>query len=258
LHHLTYSLRYGLSLPLLLAGAAGAVALALREPRRAALLFAFPIFYFSVAGSFGNLFFRYMIPVVPFLVVAAAWLMTTTIRRLTPSGPVIAAAAALVALPSAISVIQFDRIASATDNRVLVAEWFSRHVKPGESVLQSGSIYGYAQIDNRIWTVWTWDRARKAFIVQNRRTVGRPDWILLQESPLPSLTQDVVTEFLKDDYEFVREFTAYRPGASRVYDQQDAFFIPFAGFSGVTRPGPNFTLYRRSSAILKDDGRIGP
>jgi hypothetical protein len=161
-------------------------------------------------------------------------------------------------LPSTISVIQFDRIASATDNRVLVADWFSRHVKPGESVLQSGSIYGYAQIDNRIWSVWTWDRARKAFIVQNRRTVGRPDWILLQESPLPSLTQEVVTEFLKEDYEFVREFTAYTPGTTRVYDQQDAFFIPFAGFSGVTRPGPNFTLYRRSSTILNDDRHIGP
>lgn len=258
LHHLTHSLRYGLSLPLLLAGVAGAIALGLREPRRAALLFAFPIAYFAVAGSFGNLFFRYMIPMVPFLVVAAAWLVTTTIRRLTPSGPAIAVAAALLVLPSAISVIQFDRIASATDNRVLVADWFSRHVNPGESVLQSGSIYGYAQIDNRIWSVWTWDRARRAFIVDNRRTVGRPDWILLQESPLPSLTQDVVTEFLKDDYEFVREFTAYTPDTSRVYDQQDAFFIPFAGFSGVTRPGPNFTLYRRVSTTVKDEGRIGP
>ena len=141
---------------------------------------------------------------------------------------------------------------------MIVAEWFSRHVKPGESVLQSGSIYGYAQIDNRIWSVWTWDRARKAFILQNRRTVGRPDWILLQESPLPSSTQDVVTELLKDDYEFVQEFTAYTPVKSRVYDRQDAFFIPFTGFSGVTRPGPNFTLYRRSSTSLKDEGRIGP
>ena len=257
-HHLTYSLRYGLSLPLLLAGVAGAIALGLREPRRAALLFAFPLVYFAVAGSFGNLFFRYMIPVVPFLTVAAAWLVTTAIRRLTPSGPAVAAAAALLMLPSAISVIQFDRIASATDNRVIVAEWFSRHVSPGESVLQSGSIYGYAQIDNRIWSVWTWDRFRKAFIVQNRRTEGRPDWILLQDSPLPSLTQDVVTEFLKEDYEFVREFPAYTPGRRRVYDQQDAFFIPFAGFSGVTRPGPNFTLYRRSSTGLKDEGRSGP
>jgi 4-amino-4-deoxy-L-arabinose transferase-like glycosyltransferase len=258
LHHLTYSLRYGLSLPLLLAGLAGAIALAVRDPRRAAVLFAFPLVYFAVAGSFRNLFFRYMIPVVPFLVVAAAWLVTAAVRRVTQSGLALAVAAALVVLPSAMSVVEFDRIASAADNRVLVAEWFARHVRPGDSVLQSGSIYGYAQLDNRVWTVWTWDRFRKAFIVQNRRAVGRPDWILLQESPLPSMTQDVVTEFLNEDYQFVREFAAYVPRNGRVYDIQDAFFIPFTGFSGVERPGPNFTLYRRSSASLKNAGRTEP
>ena len=114
LHHLTYSLRYGLSLPLLVAGVAGVIALGVREPRRAALLFAFPLMYLAVAGSFGSLFFRYMIPVVPFLALAAAWVVTASIRWLIPSGPAVAAAAALVVLPSAISLIQFDRIASAT------------------------------------------------------------------------------------------------------------------------------------------------
>ena len=111
---------------------------------------------------------------------------------MTASKPALALAATLIVLPSAASVVQFDRIASATDNRVIVADWFARHVPPGDSVLQSGSIYGYAQIDNRVWTVWTWDRYRKAFMVQDRRAAGRPDWILLQESPLPSMTQDVV------------------------------------------------------------------
>jgi hypothetical protein len=30
-----------------------------------------------------------------------------------------------------------------------------------------------------------------------------------------------------------------------VYDQQDAFCLPLAGFSGVGRPGPNLYVYRR-------------
>lgn len=30
-----------------------------------------------------------------------------------------------------------------------------------------------------------------------------------------------------------------------VYDQQDAFFLPIAGFSAVERPGPNISIYRR-------------
>ena len=74
-------------------------------------------------------------------------------------------------------------------------------------------------------------------MVQNRRAAGRPDWILLQESPLPSLTQDVVTAFLKEGYDVAWQFTAFSPRDGRVYDRQDAFFIPFAGFSGVARPG---------------------
>jgi uncharacterized membrane protein len=258
LHHLTYSLRYGVGLPLLLTGLAGAIALSVREPRPAALLFAFPVAYFAVAGSFGNLFFRYMIPIVPFLVVGAAWLVTTTVRRVTASTPALAVVATLVVLPSAASVVQFDRIASATDNRVIVADWFARHVPPGASVLQSGSIYGYAQIDNRVWRVWTWDRYRKAFMIQDLRAEGRPDWILLQDSPLPSMTQDVVNAFLAEGYDAAWQFTAYSPRGDRVYDRQDAFFIPFSGFSGITRPGPNFTLYKRAVATLKHEERSGP
>ena len=39
---------------------------------------------------------------------------------------------------------------------------------------------------------------------------------------------------------------AYTPDPTRVYDMQDAFFIPFAGFRGVERPGPNFLIYRKN------------
>jgi 4-amino-4-deoxy-L-arabinose transferase-like glycosyltransferase len=258
LHHLAYSLRYGVGLPLVIAGTVGAVVFGMRQPTTAAILFAFPVAYFIVAGSFRNLFFRYMIPIVPFLVVAAAWLVTDTVRRVSASRAALALAASLVVLPSAVSLVQFDRVASATDNRVLVAEWFARHVPQGDSVLQSGSLYGYAQIDNRVWTVWTWDRYRKAFMVQNRRAAGRPDWILLQESPLPSMTQDVVAGFLKEHYDVAWRFTAFSPREGRVYDLQDAFFIPFTGFSGIVRPGPNFTLYKRTTASLNHDGRTGP
>jgi hypothetical protein len=31
-------------------------------------------------------------------------------------------------------------------------------------------------------------------------------------------------------------------------DQQDGFFVPFAGFDGVRRPGPNFRLYKNIGA----------
>ena len=36
--------------------------------------------------------------------------------------------------------------------------------------------------------------------------------------------------------------------AGRVYDQQDAFFLPLSGLAGVSRVGPNIEVYRRASS----------
>jgi len=30
-----------------------------------------------------------------------------------------------------------------------------------------------------------------------------------------------------------------------VYDQQDAFYVPFANFASVSRPGPDIQIYER-------------
>jgi hypothetical protein len=35
------------------------------------------------------------------------------------------------------------------------------------------------------------------------------------------------------------------PAGSGIYDRQDAFFLPIAGFTGVARPGPTVLIYRR-------------
>jgi hypothetical protein len=46
-------------------------------------------------------------------------------------------------------------------------------------------------------------------------------------------------------YELRRTFHAVNMLAPHVYDQQDAFFLPLSGFSGIGRPGPNISIYRR-------------
>lgn len=266
-HHLKLSLRYGLGWPLLATGFAGALLIVVREPRVAALLLAFPVSYYLVAGSVRNLFFRYVIPIVPFLCLTASRFVTVAVRaaarKLRAERPTLisaatAAAAALVVLPSAISTVAFDRILAAADNRVLIADWIKKHIPPGDSILQSGSPYGYVQLDKHEYVLWVWDRARHAFVVNGRRATGRPDWILLQDSPLPSTTQDFVKQLLNNGYDFAWQFTAVAPSTDRVYDLQDAFFVPFSGFSGVRRPGPNFTLYKRSMRFSFDGSPSSP
>ncbi|HTL01135.1 MAG TPA: glycosyltransferase family 39 protein [Vicinamibacterales bacterium] len=244
MHHLDFSLRYGLGLPLLAAALAGTVVTLWFEPRLGLLLFTFPISYFIVAGSVRNLFFRYVIPMVPFLCIAAARLVTRFVKR----DALVAVVAALLVLPSAVSSIRFDRIVSQTDNRVVVARWFDEHVPAGDSVLLTGSRYGYVQFTRDRYKAWVWDAPRQMFVtdLDRKAAVGQPDWILVQNSPLPSETQPEAEEFLKSGYALIQNFRAFSPDDDRVYDQQDMFFAPFAGFGGVERPGPNFSLYKRS------------
>ena len=263
IYHVQYSLRYGIGLPMLVASVIGMGMLLWEQPRVGLLFLSFPIAYFLVAGSVRNLFFRYAIPLVPFLSVTAAravtwlagklWALLARDRR-SPIRPyaryaLTAALALAVVTPSAVSTYQFDRIAGNTDNRVVVARWFDAHVPAGSSVLMSGSKYGYVQFTReKNYNAWLWDRDRLIFVPDKHPEVGRPEYILLQESPLPSETQPVVTDYLKGDYQLVERFQAFSPDDARVYDVQDAFFIPFHGFHGVERPGPNYTLYKRGSS----------
>jgi hypothetical protein len=261
LYHLTFSLRYGMGVPLLVAGLAGAVLLLWREPRTGLLLLSFPVAYYIVAGSIRLLFVRYALPIVPFVCVTAAylvcssatWMASRIARSLDQVKPLAAAVAgalaAAIVWPSAADVWGFDRIINATDNRVVVAQWFFDHVPAGTTVLQAGSRYGLVQFwDRRFpYKEWRWDGVRQVFILDGTKRFSRadrPDWIIVQDSPLPSTTQPIVKEVMTDGYVRVAEFPAFAPSADLVYDQQDAFYVPLAGFDHVIRPGPNFSVFK--------------
>ena len=65
--HLTSSLRFGLGLPLLVAGLTGLFLLVWKHPAKGMIVVAFPVAYWSVIGSGYTVFARYILPVVPFL-----------------------------------------------------------------------------------------------------------------------------------------------------------------------------------------------
>ncbi len=267
LHHLEFSLRYGLGLPLLGTGIAGAALMVVRQPRIGAIVLAFPIVYYIVAGSIRNLFFRYAIPVVPFLCVSAAYLVCWGAAavvgrwRVDPNQRVLriatAAIAIALALPSVAHVRSLDRLLYAADNRVVVARWVEQQVPPGSSLLQSGSRFGHVRLDLKLgYREWRWDGSRNAFLLNGVRPTGRPDWIIVQDSPLPSATQAVVKDYLREGYTQVSQFAASPLDPDIVYDREDAFFVPFTGLDRIERAGPNFTVYRRDDATshARDDG----
>src|SRR6185295_2071317 len=133
------------------------------------------------------------------------------------------------------------------DNRVIASREIYRIVAPGSSFYQSGESYGQAPpiLDGHRWPVEpaSYDAQAGRFAPSN------PDWILVQRSPLVlySAVPAGLETILKEHYLVERVFPTGDPRAvrSRFYDQQDAFFVPFAGLAGLERPGPAFELYKR-------------
>lgn len=261
LTHLKLSLRYGVGLAMLAAGVAGAALVAVRRPVAAVLLLAFPLSYFAVVGAAANQYFRYVLPVVPFVCVTAAVAVEAVAEWLARRGaptthalPAIATALTLaVAAEPAWRSVQFDRALAATDNRVLAAAWIGEHVPAGASLLVTGSHYGHPWLPaDRGYRSWVWDRREQVYWLPDDPGAARPEWILRQEHPL-SADQAVIATWLSEGYVVAWRFAAMRPDdGPRTFDRMDAFYLPYAGFAGVIRPGPDFTLFRRADLAAAD------
>jgi Dolichyl-phosphate-mannose-protein mannosyltransferase len=258
LTHLTFSLRYGVGLPVLLAAAIGMLTLALNDWRKAALLWSFPLAYFIVIGSGHTAFVRYTTPLVPFLCIGAAVAarqVLATVRHREPRVQAILAAVlvAILAGPSVSTVAGFNRLLGERDTRLLAADWLRGRLLPDQSLYESGSSYvrphyawpsgtlSYEQVE--------FDERRGAFVTE--AGVARvPDWLVIAESPLRLYTPvpPALRGILGADYQLMYHASATRaPERETWFDRQDAFFLPYANFTARERPGPDLSIYRRTT-----------
>ncbi len=267
IYHARFSLLHGVGLPLLLAALAGAMTLAMRQPSVALILLAYPTVYYIVAGRSGNLFVRYMVPVVPFVCVFAAYCVRTVAAVIAPrvrmrEGVAAAVLGVAVVSPTAWSTLQFDQILSQRDSRLIAGDWIHEHVPFGTTVFLSGNSYGFPPLEDRAnpkWRLIGWDWKGMGFVEHGRGFNGWPDWIVVQQSALPySHIPAPVEAKLGDAYTLTHVITAGDMTDPRnVYDIQDGFYMPYGGFKNIRRPGPNYEIYRRIPASGLPSG-IGP
>jgi hypothetical protein len=255
-YHLLVSLWHGLTWPLLAAALAGMIWMCIRAPRRAVLLLAFPVIYYAVAGRGYTVFARYMVPVVPFLCVTAAYFACRAAHEIEKRfGPGrLAAATIIIALslgmPTIVQVVRFDRVLGRVDSRVLASQWIRSQVPNGASVYLAGGNYGSPDLGGRgsapPYRMWEFDESRGRFDTPSGLTNGWPEWIVVQESPLLDYSRvPAAVGAGLARYDLRRAFHVVDMQAPHVYDQQDAFFLPLAGLSGIGRPGPNIYIYQR-------------
>jgi hypothetical protein len=254
-YHAAVTLPNGVGWCLFVMGLAGAVLALSRRTAAAWIVFAFPAIYYAVAGRGYTVFTRYMTPVVPFLCLGAAVLIASVARAAAARRPSIGWAAAGVLLaastvPNVVKSVQFDRVMSRTDSRVLATNWLSERVAPGASILLVCSSYGKPQLWERgkalPYQVMTWEQDSIAVIAG-----ARPDVVVVEESGLryysavPAALGAVLA-----DYTLQQVIAGSNPRRQHVYDQQDAFYLPIDTFSGVVRPGPTFRIFVKEGVRL--------
>jgi hypothetical protein len=252
-HHITSTLRYGIGLPMLVAGLAGMALLLSQDRRRGALVALFPVSYYLLLGSGRTVFARYMLPVVPFLCLTAAYFvaqaadwLAARLRRPRLAPLLLTAGVVGLLWPSARSVMAFDQLMTLEDSRLIARRWIERHFPGGTTIGQLGPEGGRPFLFNQLEVPYvnqplTWRRAR------------HPDLVIVQTSPLMPMARELVglEGILERDYElgFARDVVGNHP--SNIYDWQDEFFLPLAGFKDIERPGPNFRIYIRRGSFLE-------
>ena len=246
-HHLTFSLRYGLGLPLLLTSLAGVVWVVVAERRIAWVLLAFPVLYYAGMGSGRTVFIRHMTPIVPFAALVAAFAIdraATAASRRYPffhamASTAVVIVAILIGYDSAQRSVALDRLLSEPDSRTVAAAFMKASYFPkGVSVFQNGSVYGQVPlVPEGIYPTMPIDRLPEVVILQSSRLVAYSN----QPAGL--------REILAAHYRPLMHVPVERPDAGPpepVFDQQDAFYVPVAGFHHFMRPGPEIEIFVRS------------
>jgi hypothetical protein len=213
------------------------------------VLAAFAGAFLVVLGGGRTVFFRYVMPLIPLACVFAGAMAAAIGRSLASRGRMGLAAAGtavtlLVAAPSLVSSLWMDVLLARTDTRALASQWLKSQLRPEHSLYDAGGTYVRLDLHGASYHQWVFDPRTQSFGDPGGRT---PHWLVVPESPLRLYAQadPGLVRLAAERYEpvFVARGTRTLDSGA-IYDQQDAFFLPFSRFWKVERPGPTITVYR--------------
>lgn len=130
LYHITYSLREGIGSWLLGAGFLGIALSALKKRKQDLAILTFPIVFYLVLAVFSQPHERYVLPIVPFLLVYAAGLLDRTLKNTV----VVFIVAVVLAIPTLQKSLHSDYLFSRQDTRSLAKAWIEKNIPAGEMI----------------------------------------------------------------------------------------------------------------------------
>ncbi len=242
LHPVTFSLLHGLGLPLLSLGLLGVAASVFNrdvESRwKSHLVVVWFATFYAVAAITPTRFARYALPAAPSLCLAAALFVDRLpAARLAKPG---LALAALV--PPLLDDVSFDRVLGRSDTRSLASSWIGENLPRGTGLMVSEG-YGAPPIPPG------YPVREVGFRLGGVREGERAGFIHLVTHEHPALYRySRIDESLRKRLEsasLLSRFTPFREGeSSALYDELDAFYIPYDRPGSVERPGPVVSIWR--------------
>lgn len=196
---------------------------------------------------------RYLTPLLPVLLLLEAGLLADACRRLAGrrAGVALAVATALVAFQPLLAILGHNRIASRTDTRVMATRWLDENLPPGSRIAFAGSVlmpYGQPQpprdarvvahgLDPDVLSA----AGAQVLVVHDHDLY----FSTVDRRALASLAASLAArgKRLRKLAEFDPRAGAAHPELAPVFEETDAYYIPFHGFDRVARPGPRIEVY---------------
>jgi len=283
-YHLKFSLWHGLGWGLYLAAFAGMVLYFMRDWRRALILISFPLVYYWVAGKGHTVFLRYMIPVLPFMCMTAAYFVFEVYhflkKRFSYRATVVGTGLlmTIILFQGSYNLWHFSRLIAKTDSRLLGKEWVMENIPQGSAIYQHGGGSEYAQlqlphtlqmIEKKLAKAKARGESGRVELARIQHLKGAglsgyslfsfkdslvvaadslPDYMIIHEYPLLEFLSppDSIQKLLNTQYKPIHHIQAVNSEyIGNQYDQHDAFFLPFSGFYEVERLGNNMTIYTK-------------
>lgn len=236
----------------LLAAAAGVVLLVRRHPRSAVVLLAAPLLYLAVMLNKPLFYWRFALPLLPFLAVAASFAWDGAARRLSSASRlaapvVLAALIVLASVQPAVALARHDWLASQPSTWLLARDWLLEHVPAGDDLFLEGLP---PRLPTGRYRVWLADTAaptgadgRPLAPMVNGGWVVTDSWFESSWRGTRAGTQaKPLGERLAAQFPLVAEFTPGPHGDPPFI--VDAIYTPLSGLWDIERPGFTIRVYR--------------
>lgn len=241
-YHFAFSLWYGAGAIATLAAPA-AIVWGLRS-RNAMVLgsSALLVLWFAVIAISPIPLSRYLTPVLPALAIVEAAGLCVLLNRLFPQRRAAATALAVVALLAQPlgSSVRFDRLAARDDTRVLAADWLRANAVGSRVAILGTRFWHYGE---PLLPAGVRRVPLPAVSGVSRQAI---DYLVTHDHELywstlpPGLEAKIALEL-----ELLADFDPRAGGSgAAVFEANDAFYIPLAGFGAVSVPGPHIRIYR--------------